>query len=318
MHFINMNYSSKVSVIIPVYNTEEYIEETLKSICNQTLKEIEIIVINDGSTDNSLKIIEQMQKADCRILIHSQDNQGLSCARNAGIKHVNAPYIYFMDSDDFLEPDALNMCYQKCIENNLDFAFFDADILNKKHKSNLTLLYQRKKYFEKSTIYSGFDALNIQLDTYSYMPSVWLNFISSTFLRKIQLDFYPHIIHEDQLFTCQLYLRATRVMCIPRDFFKRRIREGSIMNNTFSMRNMNCYFIVTDELLKIATTEPKNKDIIKKYLSSMLNAAVWLSWEMPFKDRFFIAKQCICKYKSVVKTYNILIVLFKALLKAKR
>ena len=96
-----------VSVIIPIYNTENYLREALDSICNQTLQELEIILINDGSTDNSQAIIEEYAQKDIRIHYSIQSNQGQGVARNNGLQLATGKYIYFMDSDDILETDAL-------------------------------------------------------------------------------------------------------------------------------------------------------------------------------------------------------------------
>ena len=99
------NYQPKVSVVIPVYNTADYLRETLNSICDQTLKELEIILLNDGSTDDSMSIIEDFAARDSRIQYHVQPNQGLSVARNQAMRYATGKYIYFMDSDDiFLLP----------------------------------------------------------------------------------------------------------------------------------------------------------------------------------------------------------------------
>ena len=97
----------KVSVIIPVYNTEAYVEQTLRSIMGQTLRDIELIVVNDGSTDGSLSVLERIATGDDRIRLYTQPNKGLSQTRNAGIARARGEFIYFMDSDDLLEPDAL-------------------------------------------------------------------------------------------------------------------------------------------------------------------------------------------------------------------
>ena len=112
----------KVSVIVPVYNTGEYVEIAINSIIGQTLRDIEILVINDGSTDKSPEIINKLSLQDNRIKVFSQDNQGLSCSRNAGILQAEGEYLYFMDSDDYLEPDALERCYDKCQNYDLDFS----------------------------------------------------------------------------------------------------------------------------------------------------------------------------------------------------
>ena len=97
----------KYSVIIPVYNTEKYLEQCLESVINQTLKDIEIICVNDGSTDNSLNILQEYQAKDNRIKIINQENSGAGKARNTGIENSNCEYLYFLDSDDYIEPNAL-------------------------------------------------------------------------------------------------------------------------------------------------------------------------------------------------------------------
>ena len=92
----------KVSVIIPVYNTEKYVRQAVESIRQQTLKDIEIIIVNDGSTDGSMTILEELAAQDERIKLFSQENQGLSVTRNVGLSHSTGEYVYFMDSDDLL------------------------------------------------------------------------------------------------------------------------------------------------------------------------------------------------------------------------
>ena len=108
------NNKIKVSVVIPVYNTEKYVREAIESIIHQSLKELEIIIINDGSTDGSPEILKEISNTDHRIQVYTQTNQGQSTARNFGISHARGKYIYFMDSDDLLEEDALESCYLKC------------------------------------------------------------------------------------------------------------------------------------------------------------------------------------------------------------
>ena len=123
------NPAPKVSVIIPIYNTDAYLSEALDSICNQTLKELEIILINDGSTDKSQNIIEEYAVRDSRIQWHIQPNQGQGVARNHGLQYATGEYIYFMDSDDILDTTALQQCYDACEQKKLDFVFFDAETI---------------------------------------------------------------------------------------------------------------------------------------------------------------------------------------------
>ena len=110
----------KVSIIIPVYNVEKYLKKCLDSVVNQTLKDIEIIVVNDGSPDNSQKIIDEYAKKYSQIASYTKENGGLSDARNYGIKKSKGKYLAFIDSDDFIDHDMIKKMYNKAVKENLD------------------------------------------------------------------------------------------------------------------------------------------------------------------------------------------------------
>ena len=105
----------KISVIIPVYNCEDYIEESVNSILNQTFKDIEVICIDDGSSDSSLNILNKIGDNDSRLKVHTQENQGSSVARNNALKLVSGDYVYFFDADDYLVEDGLEKLYNNAI-----------------------------------------------------------------------------------------------------------------------------------------------------------------------------------------------------------
>ena len=116
----------KVSVIVPVYNVEKYIDKCLESLVNQTLKDIEIIIVNDGSTDNSIKIVEEYkEKYKNKIIYLEKENGGLSDARNYGIQYAKGEYIAFLDSDDYVDRKMYEKLYNKAIENNSDIVECD-------------------------------------------------------------------------------------------------------------------------------------------------------------------------------------------------
>ena len=110
----------KVSVIIPVYNVEKYLSECLDSVVNQTLKDIEIICVNDGSPDGSAAILEEYAQKDNRIKVITQENRGLSEARNSGLKIASGEYIAFLDSDDYIDLKFFEQLYKRGIESNSD------------------------------------------------------------------------------------------------------------------------------------------------------------------------------------------------------
>lgn len=128
---------TSVSVIIPVYNVEKYIVSCLDSIINQTLTNIEILVVNDGSKDNSKSIIEKYMANDKRIKLINKENGGLSSARNKGIDNVNSKYIYFVDADDFIEKNTLEVLYEKAERDNLDVVVADICIYKNKHNKTV-------------------------------------------------------------------------------------------------------------------------------------------------------------------------------------
>ena len=117
---------NEISIIVPVYNVAEYLSECLESLINQSFTNTEIICINDGSTDDSLKILEKYSKSDDRIMIISQENRGLGSSRNVGLKNASGKYVFFMDSDDFLELDALELLYNNITSNDSDVVFYGA------------------------------------------------------------------------------------------------------------------------------------------------------------------------------------------------
>ena len=300
----------KVSVIIPVYNTEKYVRQAVESIRRQTLKDIEIIIVNDGSTDGSMTILEELAAQDERIKLFSQENQGQSIARNFALQKVGGKYLYFMDSDDYLENEALELCFEKAESNNLDFVLFDAEILNPQDTTAIDITYQRTQIMDEESIYTGNELLNLFIRKYIFTPSPCLSFINTAFLRQQNLSFYPGIIHEDQLFTCKLYLNANKVMCIAKPFFKRRFRSDSTMTNRFAWKNMRGYLTVTAELLQYASKHPEYKKLIDLFLSQMLDASVWQAHVLPLKEKIKLLPR-IAKHHQYIRLRTWLVLMLK-------
>lgn len=285
-----MDAQPKVSVIIPVYNTEAYLREAVESIINQSLKEIEIIIVNDGSTDGCASIIEEFATKDSRIISISQKNSGLSIARNIGLSYASGKYCYFMDSDDILRSDALEMCFELSKKNDLDFVFFEADILD--HYKWFVDYHYRD--IAEDAIYNSFDLFNDLLDSSQFRTPVWLYFIKKQFLLDNKISFYPYIIHEDQLFIVLLFLSAKRVQFLHQNLYTRRIRENSIMTTHLSLRNSIGYFTVFDELRKHSETLAISKKLtVRKYTTITMNAFLWNAHVMTFNDK--------------IRTFNIII-----------
>ena len=154
----------RVSIIVPVYNAAPYLNQCVSSLTNQTLQEIEIILINDGSTDGSITILEELAAQDERIKLFSQENQGLSVTRNVGLSHSTGEYVYFMDSDDLLVSDTLLKCYVKCKEENLDFVFFDAESFNDEGTLPEGVFDYKRTDKLEDKVYNGAEIFKIELN----------------------------------------------------------------------------------------------------------------------------------------------------------
>lgn len=139
----------KVSVIIPVYNVEKYLRECLDSVINQTLSDIEIICINDGSTDNSLGILKEYAEKDSRIKIITQENQGQGVARNNAIEAAQGEYLVFVDPDDFLDSEALEVINKSFSDSAVDIIQFDYLVCSEDGANNRQRVFKKraKRYF---------------------------------------------------------------------------------------------------------------------------------------------------------------------------
>lgn len=301
-----------VSVIIPVYNTEAYLREAIGSILNQTYRNLEIIAVNDGSTDGSEALLHSLAAKDSRVQVLSQANAGQSAARNFALTVAKGDYVYFMDSDDILHPDTFSQCVTLCEKNNLDFCFFDAEAIYPDGSIHPVEKYDRTDVTNENTVYKGDEVLKIQLDAWRLCTAPWPNFIRHSFFKEAKMDFYRGIIHEDELFTVRLYMRAKRVMSIHQRYYQYRERIDSTMGRKFGYRNLNGYFTVADELLaEKPSLSASQQELLDEYLCKTMDAAIWRVYVMPFKDKIKVLSICFKKYRPYIRPKTYLSVLLK-------
>lgn len=315
-----MAYDYKVSVIIPVYNTEQYIRQTLISACNQTLRDIEIICINDGSTDNSEDIIRECAKDDPRIKIIKELNSGQSVARNTGIVNARGKYLYFLDSDDLIEPNTLELCYELCEKGKYDFVTFDSDIYNPDNiPIGNSLKYNRNSSLLEKICYTGLESISLQLAKMDYTPSVPLLFIRLDYITNYKLSFRAGIIHEDQLFTALLYIKSKRMAYICKNLFHRRIRPNSTMSSSFSWKNVQSYLTVSDELIKEKKTlNHEACTTVDILLSQMLDTIIrWEAYKLPREERLSLIIICLRRYMKYINYSSVFYLFAKSILKKK-
>ncbi|MBC1779166.1 glycosyltransferase [Listeria booriae] len=215
-----------ISVIVPVYNVADYLEECLNSLLSQTFQDFEIIVVDDGSTDGSSDILAVYSQLIPNLRLFRQANAGLSAARNLGLQHAIGEYIYFLDSDDFLELDTFEKCFQLAESYQLDFVKFDARPFSE-DESIAENKYDSKAVLEPHRLYRQDEWLETQHQHYN--SPVWLFLIRHAIIQTHELTFKEGILHEDELFTPQLFAVSDRIMYLDKTFFHRRYRRDSIM-----------------------------------------------------------------------------------------
>lgn len=218
-----------VSVIVPIYNVEAYLKECLDSLEGQTLKNIEVIMVNDGSTDNSRNIAEEYAHRNDNFILIDRSNGGLSAARNTGMSHALGKYIYFLDSDDYILDSALETLYTKAEHDKLDVLKFGActfSDVDRELKWSTEDGYKYKGNYPD--VYSGIDILQRFIDNSDDYPSCCLIFTRLELIRKCNLNFLEGVIHEDHLFQWELMSVSQRVTVLNRPLYCRRFRPNSI------------------------------------------------------------------------------------------
>ena len=219
----------KVSVIVPVYNVYNYLEKCLESLVNQTLKDIEIIVVNDGSPDNSEEIIKKYAKKYKNIKALKKENGGLSSARNFGYKHAKGEYIGYVDSDDYVDPEMFEKLYNSALENDADIAICGNYVVSEEYNILKTelLSFDLNKNNIKDNPYILFDK-----------NAVWNKIYKKKLIDKTKTSFRDGKWYEDMDFTTKLLMEAKKVSFVNEPLYYYLLRSGSIMNNKNVLRNL--------------------------------------------------------------------------------
>ena len=259
-----------VSVVIPAYNEERYLKECLDSVISQTYRNLEIICVDDGSTDKTPEILADYASADRRIRVIRQENSGLSVSRNRGIEAAQGKYLYFLDSDDYILPDHFEKLIPVMERDDLDLCVFnlhpfvspDAD------GEQLRETYERyEDYYKRARkyegIFTGAELMKKMFAADEYLMQV-CGYISRTaYVKQSGNLFLPGILHEDHLFTFCNFLGAERAAFCPDVSYQRRLAGGSIMTSTVTFRNVEglfkCFLGMNRYMENMAADEEKEK-----------------------------------------------------------
>jgi glycosyltransferase EpsH len=221
-----------ISIIVPVYNVEKYLPACLDSLINQTYRDIEIICVNDGSTDGSLAILEEYARKDNRIKIISQENKGLSEARNCGIEHINGEWTMFVDSDDFIDKECCGKLTKKCIERKYDLLFFSYTRVFEKEALEKYIFDKEDQTFEGERIEWLYKRLVAPSDKELAYPdkldslsTAWGKLYNSEIIKKHNIKFIStkEIGTEDLLFNVYYfaYIKSAEYIHEPLYFYRK-------------------------------------------------------------------------------------------------
>ena len=224
-----------ISVIIPVFNVEDYLSDCINSIINQSFKNIEIICVDDGSSDRSLEILQKFEKIDSRVKVITQKNQGLGATRNNALKKANGDYIYFIDSDDFIDITTLEKLFKNAVSNDSDIVLFKYQVYDANRNFNKNGVEFRIDKIFKNIDYSKFTfkAFDVKKHVLNSAFSACLKLYKKDFLDKFDdMFFTENIYFEDVLFHTKVMLRASKISFVNESLYFYRFNDNSIINST--------------------------------------------------------------------------------------
>ncbi len=222
-----------ISVIIPVYNVEQHLKKCLNSVRKQTFSDFEVICVNDGSTDGCAQILEQFAAKDKRFKVITQTNQGLSVARNNGLAVAKAKHIAYVDSDDFVHPQFLEILYKASVDNDADVSgcnfckIYDDDKLP-------DLNYAKPKEY--------LPALNVLMNRKNFIHfNVWNKLYKQELIKDI--PFVNGIYFEDWVYNCCVFAKARNFVWVNEKLYGYRISDNSIMRSSFNRKKLEDYVV---------------------------------------------------------------------------
>lgn len=275
----------KISIIMPVYNVSKYLQKCLDSIVEQSLKDIEIICVDDGSTDNSLDILKEYEKKDERFVIVSQENMGQGIARNKGLKISNGKYVLFIDPDDWINVNALEEVYNFAEEKSANIVRFDYKVYDEYSKKTREISFDE-------IIKENFDYVIEDKSAYNYKMfksgcmsklglSVWEFLYNRQFILDNEIMFSPSRRGEDHLFSIGATLCADKIYYLKKYLYFYRVRPGSAIN---SVGEDNFKVFDNIKRLKIFLIKKSLYDELKQEFTSYAQQCLGWHYDQTPKD----------------------------------
>ena len=286
----------KISVILPAFNSQKYIGKSIESVLAQTMGDFELIIVNDGSTDNTHDIINSFN--DNRIKIINQSNQGPGAARNNALEFAEGDYIMYLDSDDWFCPDALNVAYTEITKFSTDLTFFQ--MINYDGEKYYGNDWFDMKTFDESFENRAFTPQETPGSIFDLSVGVCQKIYSHEFLKRINAKFPQGIFFEDMPFFYYVYLKAERISILKKPLYVRRKHEKSITN-------------VVDE--KFFDTVPAGQELMRIFIKNgwydtykfdllayKINGPRFALRDMPLKDKSHMFDLIKRDYESIKRT----------------
>ena len=264
----------KLTIIIPIFNVEEYIRTCLLSVLNQGLEEedYEVILINDGTPDNSLGVIGDLIESHNNIKVVEQSNKGLSVARNVGIANANGEYILFIDSDDLLIDNSLSKLLDIAIESKADLIV--ADYIVHSEESDLFIPISHSKEIKQHIKFCT-EPFLVDLKKREY--NVWRTIYRRQFLISNKISFVEGITFEDSPFTFECYIKAKKCVRISYPFYIYRRRHGTLSSaiNKKSVLDMNKVIEKSWELSNLKDISQQIRELLFDHIYAIFSLNLW-------------------------------------------
>lgn len=266
-----MSTGPLLSVIIPLYNVELYIEDAIQSLLEQKFDDFEIIVVNDGSTDGSARVVEEIMESENRIRLYHQDNQGLAATRNRGLDMADGKYIYFLDADDMLKQNVLETIMERIQTSNSEMVYFPGQFIDKdggtfSDKPNIHCV-------ELTTPIRG-EELFVRLNKSGcYSPNVQKYIYRKDFLINSNLRFEDGFSHEDEAFSIKALCLAERSVSFKEALMYKRLRPDSIMSTEKALHNVQGWLQAATSITLFAESSEINEEaryIIREKAMSLI------------------------------------------------
>lgn len=287
-----MNKRDKISVIIPVYNVEPYLEECILSVCRQTYDNLEIILVDDGSTDNCGTICDNYAGIDSRIRVLHKKNGGLSDARNFGIEIATGEYITFIDSDDYVYKDYISYLYKLICKYQADISI--CGYLRTTERQNS---YQSET--DEELYFDNITAMLYLLYQKKFTSSAWAKLYKLSIFKEIR--FPVNKLHEDVAIMYKLFHNAMGIAYGSHRLYFYFQRSGSIVNSSFRKDKMN-YIEHTSECIKYMNniSQKLYKAAISRHFSACFELIITIKDKELFRDEYIYLRNNINKYKYMI------------------